>query len=118
MKIVADQCVDFAIIDTLRKSNIVVLDIGEFLAGADDEDVLELSNKESAVLLTEDKDFGELVFRLKKVNFGVILVRLSGISSELKAKIVLKSLKENFDKMKKSFAVIGYDRTRIKKQSE
>jgi len=115
MKIVADESVDFAIVDTLRKSDIEILFVGHVYSGANDEDVLELSNKENALLITEDKDFGELVFRLKKANLGIILVRLSGLSSELKAKIVLRSLKESFEKMKNSFTVISANQTRIKK---
>jgi predicted nuclease of predicted toxin-antitoxin system len=40
--------------------------------------VLELANSDGRVLVTTDKDFGELVFRLRRVAFGVLLVRLAG----------------------------------------
>ena len=44
--------------------------------GVSDEAVLELANREEAMLLTADKDFGEIVFRLGKLAAGVILLRL------------------------------------------
>ena len=53
--------------------------------------MLQLANKETAPLITSDKDFGELVFRQHFISSGVILVRLSGLSTELKANIVSSS---------------------------
>lgn len=48
--------------------------------GISDDIVLELANSEGVLLLTADKDFGELVFRLRRVSSGVVLVRLAGLS--------------------------------------
>ena len=67
--------------------------------GSADEEVLSISLKESSILITEDKDFGELVYRLKKAHIGIILIRLSGLDPE----------------MKNSFSVISYNQTRIRK---
>jgi len=115
MKIVADESVDFEIIISLRKNDFSVLAIDELLKGADDEKVLNFTLQENSILLTEDKDFGELVYRLNKAHLGIVLIRLSGLDSNLKSQIVLKSLKENFDSMKNSFSVISPSQTRIKK---
>ena len=65
--------------------------------------------------MTEDKDFGELVFRLNKAHIGIVLIRLPGFDINLKTEIVLRSLKENFEKMKNSFSVISSTQTRISK---
>ena len=58
MKILADECVDFAIIEILKKNKFEILFVGNVCSGENDDVVLELSNKESALILTEDKDFG------------------------------------------------------------
>lgn len=93
----------------------IVIAIEDSNKGCNDEVVLEISLKENSILITEDKDFGELVFRLNKAHIGIILIRLSGLDSESKSKIVIKSLNENSDKMKNSFSVITPHQTRIRK---
>ena len=50
--------------------------VSDFMPGALDSDVLRFADKEERVLITNDKDFGELVFRLKMHSSGVILLRL------------------------------------------
>lgn len=49
--------------------------------GIPDDEVLNLANNESVILLTSDKDFCELVFRLRRIAAGVVLIRLFGLSS-------------------------------------
>jgi predicted nuclease of predicted toxin-antitoxin system len=115
MKIVADESVDFMIVTTLRQNNVEVLSIQQSYQGIDDEIVLEVAVKNKTLLLTEDKDFGELVFRLKREHFGVILVRLDGYLSQDKAKIVAESILENYSEMLLSFSVIDKTQTRIRK---
>ncbi len=115
MKIVADESVDFEIINNLRKHDYIVLAIDEILKGADDEKVLNFALQENSILITEDKDFGELVYRLNKSHLGIVLFRLSGLDSKSKSEVVIKSFKDNFERMKNSFSVISPNQTRIKK---
>lgn len=115
MKIVADESVDYEIVTSLRKNDFIVLAIDELMKSADDERVLNFALQENSVLITEDKDFGELVYRLKKAHLGIVLIRLSGLDSKSKSEIVIKSFKENFELMKNSFSVITPNLTRIKK---
>jgi len=53
-----------------------------------DEEVLLLASDNSTLLVTADKDFGELIFRQGYVKHGIILYRLAGIPSSEKANIV------------------------------
>ena len=115
MKIVADESVDYGIITELRNSGYEILSIEDSYKGIDDEEVLSVSLKQKSLLLTEDKDFGELVYRLNKAHIGIILIRLSGLELELKNEIILKSLKENLNIMNNSFSVISANQTRIRK---
>ena len=48
----------------------------EPMKGGEDDVVLERAFRENRALITEDKDFGELVYRLKKPAKGVILMRI------------------------------------------
>lgn len=47
--------------------------------------VLELANRARALLITADKDFGELVFRQRRISQGVVLLRLAGLEEAEKS---------------------------------
>jgi len=65
MNLVADESIDSGITEGLRKKGINIFSIAEESGGIKDTEVLELAVKNNALLITEDKDFGELAFRLK-----------------------------------------------------
>ena len=81
-----------------------------------DEKVLKESLAEKAILLTEDKDFGEHVFRLGSEYAGVILVRLPWNGIPEKLKIILECLRTHEENLKDAFTVISPGRVRIRKR--
>ena len=81
MKFIADENIDKPIIDQLRLDGRDVISIAESRRGATDDSVLCDADAEGAVLITMDKDFGEFVFRQKRVASGIILLRLHGLAS-------------------------------------
>ncbi len=112
--ILADESVDFAIIDLLRKSGFKVRSILEEHPGWPDEQVLQFAFSKQAYLLTEDKDFGELTYRLQKPNYGILLIRLIHLPGETKAPLVVAVLRENANRLLHSFAVLEEGKLRIK----
>ena len=77
MKFIADECCDTALVTSLRKDGHDVLFVTEKKVGAIDDEILSDSYKEERILITEDKDFGELVYRLKKPTHGIVLLRMA-----------------------------------------
>ena len=77
MRWLADECVDAGIVGQLRDAGHDVLYISEIASGAGDAEVIGRAQTDGRVLLTEDKDFGELVFRSKMTVPGVVLLRVS-----------------------------------------
>jgi hypothetical protein len=71
----ADESCDFAAVRALCAANFDVVAVVEHSPGATDDQVIARSVKEQRVLLTEDKDFGELVFTANRESAGVIFVR-------------------------------------------
>ena len=67
MNLLADEGVDRQIVNRLRREGHDILYIAEMEPGMPDEAVLESANRESRLLLTADKDFGELVFRQRRI---------------------------------------------------
>ena len=61
---VADENFDFSIVHTLRENGFSVFAIAESFPSISDPQVLQIAVDRNAILLTEDKDFGELVHRL------------------------------------------------------
>lgn len=74
MKFLEDENLDSQIVERLRLDGHIVWYVIEMEPGISDDDVLNLANSEGAILLTFDKDFGELVFRLGRIAAGVILI--------------------------------------------
>lgn len=114
MKIVADEGVDRQVVEQLRRENHQVIYVAELAAGIDDDEVLRLANERDAVLLTADKDFGELVFRLNRTARGIALIRLAGLPPEAKSAIVANAVREHGAQMYGCFSVITSRNIRIR----
>lgn len=76
MRLIVDESTGTAVVEHLRALGHDVLAVGELMPQAEDPDVLSRSVAESRVLVTNDKDFGELVFRQRQPHVGVLLLRL------------------------------------------
>ncbi|MEH2208390.1 MAG: DUF5615 family PIN-like protein [Nostoc sp.] len=115
MKFLGDENLDWQIVERLRLDGHEVLYVVEMQPGSPDDEVLNLANNESAILLTSDKDFGELVFRLRRIAAGVVLIRLFGLSSNDKAEIIANAINEHTDELLGTFTVISSKSIRIRK---
>lgn len=85
MRWLADECVAGPLVVALRSLGHDVLYVAELAAGLNDADVIALALQEKRLLLTEDKDFGDLVFRRERAVPGVVLMRVASEHSLLKA---------------------------------
>lgn len=79
-----DECVAAALVAELRHLGHDVVYVAEQSAGLADPEVLEQAREDNRLLLTEDKDFGDLVFRSRLAVPGVVLLRLSPEDRHLK----------------------------------
>lgn len=116
MKFLADECVDAPIMVRLRDDGHEVTYVAEMAQGVTDQEVLDLANAGVMLLMTEDKDFGELVFRLNQVAEGVVLIRLGGLSTNRKAEIVSKAIGEHEAELIGCFTVIEPSSVRIRRR--
>jgi predicted nuclease of predicted toxin-antitoxin system len=114
VNLVADENVDAAIVAALRGVGHAVAYVRELEPGIDDERVLLLAESQGALLLTSDKDFGELVFRQRLLHSGVILFRLAGLPSEVKGKILVSVLQTHASELPGAFTVIRPRSVRIR----
>ncbi len=115
MNLLAAEGVERQIVERLRRDGHTVLYIAEMEPGVTDDVVLDRANEITALLLAADKDFGELVFRERRLSSGgVVLTRLAGLSAERKAEIVSEVLQERGAEFAHAFTVISPGRVRIR----
>ncbi|MBI3036189.1 DUF5615 family PIN-like protein [Candidatus Woesearchaeota archaeon] len=86
---------------------------GDIMPSASDEEVLAKAESEGRILISDDKDFGELVVRMQKPSTGVILLRTLGINPKIRADTVIKIV--NGTEMKGRLVIVREGRIRIRK---
>lgn len=77
--------------------------------------MLRCIERSGALLITADRDFGELVFRLGRIHAGVVLIRLAGLSLEAKASTVSRVFANRGDELLYAFSVISPGSVRIRR---
>jgi len=80
----ADECIDAALVAHLRRAGHDVIYMAEVAPAVDDAAVVARARREDRLLLTEDKDFGDLVFRRGAPVPGIVLLRLDPAMHALK----------------------------------
>lgn len=112
---VADESVDYNLIKFLRSRNLSILSLQEQSPSITDNQVLKIACNYNAVLITEDKDFGELVFKLKMPHAGILLLRTEEMLIEEKSELIFHFLTTHSEKLSHNFAVIKQGKLRIRK---
>lgn len=108
---VADESLDFNIVVELRKRGAQVYSISEAQPSLPDHEVLQIAVKLNCLLITEDKDFGELVFRLGLEHRGILLIRSQ---TEVNVKNIVNIILKYSDDLRNKFSVLTSDKLRIR----
>ena len=117
MNLVANEGVDRPVVERLRQDGHDVVYVAELSPSITDEEVLQQANARTAVLLTADKDFGELVFRQGLVHSGVVLLRLAGLANATKAEIVAEVCRDRPAELIGAFSVVSPGQVRIRRKA-
>ncbi|VVB84325.1 Uncharacterised protein [uncultured archaeon] len=96
MRFIVDECTGPAVALWLRRQNHDVISVYDEIRGAADRDVIKKAFEQYRILITNDKDFGELIFREKMPHRGVVLLRLEDERAANKI-AVLKHLLEKYE---------------------
>ncbi len=118
MNFLADENIARVIITRLRADGHHVERMAEVGMGSPDTDVLAFANQQNAVILTEDKDFGDLVVRDRMQAVGVILIRLDGFSPVERAEIIARVVQEHQNELSGAFTVIKPHIVRIRRNPQ
>ena len=113
MKFLADESCPGPAIRALREAGHDVIAIAETAAGATDEEVLDRSLIEGRVLITEDRDFGNLVYARGRQSAGVILLRFPNSARQAKPATLLEAIAVLGSRLQSAFTVVEPGRVRI-----
>ena len=113
MRFLADECCDWAVVRALRADGYDVLSVSEITPRAEDSHVIRLALREKRTLLTEDKDFGRLVYAHGEKTVGVIFLRFPASVRRQILRDVLRFVKQHGEKLEGSFVTVQPGRIRI-----
>lgn len=116
MRFLVDECTGPAVASWLRKQDHDVFSIFDDARGMDDESIITKALGENRILITNDKDFGDKVYREGRLYKGVILLRLEDERPASKI-LVLNRLLQNFSsRISDSFLVVTEKQVRFAKR--
>jgi predicted nuclease of predicted toxin-antitoxin system len=107
MKFLANENFPFPSIKILREKGFDVVSISEESSGISDEEVLQKAAQENPVILTFDRDYGELIFKYLKDNPpAVVYFRTKGQTPQEAGKLLIEKIEVEMILLEGFFTVI------------
>jgi predicted nuclease of predicted toxin-antitoxin system len=113
LKFLVDVGVGKKVEEWLKENRYDVKTVRSIDPKAKDTEILKIAISESRMVITMDKDFGELVFKSGKSHAGVLILRIEDANGNEKVELIKKILHEYEDKMQNRFCVFKDGRLRI-----
>lgn len=117
MKILLDMGVGKAVADWLIEAGHEVLDAAIDHQTTADLDLLAIANADGRLVITMDKDFGELAYQRGLPHLGILLLRLEDADGPTKSKVVAKIFEKHESELPGNFAVYQKGKLRIRTHS-
>ncbi len=106
MRLLVDECTGPAVARWLREQQHEVFSVYDQARGMDDDDIIQKAFEENWILITNDKDFGEKVYRDRRPHRGVILLRLDDERVASKIDTLRRLLRDYADRLADHFVVV------------
>lgn len=114
MRFLADENIHADLVAWLRSEGHDVLYVAETTPGEPDEPLLRRASEEDRVLVTDDKDFGDLVVHRRLASAGVLLLRLRSASVAERVRRLQTVWRSVEGRMHGSFTVVSDRRVRVR----
>ena len=113
MRFLVDECTGSKVAQWLRDENHQVFSVFDEARGMTDNEVLEKAFSENWILITNDKDFGEMVFRERREHHGVVFLRLDDERAANKIEVLRRLLENYSEKLPEEFVVATETKVRF-----
>ena len=114
MQLLADENIPRSIVEWLRAQGHEVLYAAENRVQIPDVDLLSEAEAQGLVILTEDLDFGELVFRDRLNSHGVILMRMEDSAASIRLSRLQKAWATIEKNLPGKFVVVTKSKLRVR----
>jgi len=116
MRFLVDECTGPNVAAWLRQKGFEVFSIFEDAKGMDDNDIIKTAVEDNWILITNDKDFGDKVYRDGHLHRGIILLRLEDESSASKINVLSYLFENHIDRLSESFVVVTETKVRFSRK--
>ncbi|MFA6263813.1 MAG: DUF5615 family PIN-like protein [Candidatus Babeliales bacterium] len=113
MKFLVDECVGQGVAHWLCSQNHDALFVGSIMQGATDNDVLQKAYIDNRILITCDKDFGDMIFRTGKKHYGIVLIRIMHETLHYKVAALKLLIQQHSEQLLHNFTVVTDTAIRI-----
>jgi predicted nuclease of predicted toxin-antitoxin system len=115
MRLLADECLNGRLVEGLRRAGHDVVTVRDESQGAGDRTILDRATDERRILVTEDKDFGDLVVHHGERVPGVVLVRYSQRDIGAVLQRLVAAVNQHGERLRRLYVVITPERTRLRR---
>ena len=116
MRFLVDECTGPAVAQWLWGIHHDVFSVFEQGRGMDDDEVVRRAFTENRILVTNDKGFGEKVYRDRHPHRGIVLLRLENERAENKIAVMQRLLSNHADRLADQFVVVTETTVRFARQ--
>lgn len=113
MRFLVDECTGPTVAKWLRENGHEVFSVYEERTGLKDEQLLSQAVDEGWILITNDKDFGEMIFRERRTHRGIIFLRLADERAANKIAVLRRLLENYAEKLENQFVTVTETKVRI-----
>lgn len=116
LRFLADESCDFIVVRALRGNGYDVVAVNEYMRRSVDKELIEQAYQENRILLTEDKDFGGLVFASHADSAGVILIRFPNKIRKTLGQSILDLVEQSGEEVRNAFVVVQPGQVRFSRK--
>lgn len=113
MRFLVDESTGPGVAQWLRERNHEVFSVFDEARGMDDGDIIAKAFVENWILITNDKDFGEKVYREGRPHRGVLFLRLEDERTMIKIETIRLLLERYADQLADRFVVVTENKVRF-----
>ena len=106
MRFLVDESTGPTVAEWLSGQGHEVFSVYESARGLDDDAIVQKAHLENWILITNDKDFGEKVYREHKPHHGILLLRLNDERAKIKIEVLDRVLTNYADRLAEQFVVV------------
>lgn len=114
LRFLVDESTGSGVAEWLRDAGHDVAMMPQSPVPTTDSDILDMAVQEDRIVVTNDKDFGELVFRSGKLHAGIILFRLNDESAVNRVQMAKIVIERHGDQLAGSFTVVTEKTIRLR----